>query len=144
MEPPYIRDSDGSVRQGFVVGPGNDRKLNLNPGDLTFIRVDHQTRLQFGPTEVVIEAPFTLSIRGVDHKLDPERRGGLGPLLDLYPGRLESATVDSTATLRLRFASEACIAVSQDPAYEAWQINGPGTYLVVCSPGTDGKLAIWS
>jgi hypothetical protein len=143
MERPYIRKSDGSVRQGSAVVPGENRELRLSPGDLSFIRIDHQTRLQFGSTEVVIECPFTLAREGVVHELDPEQRRDLGPLLQLYPDRLDSATVNDEATLRLEFASGASIIVPQDFHYEAWQVNGPGTYLIVCMPGADGKLAVW-
>ncbi|MGA3221830.1 MAG: DUF6188 family protein [Acidimicrobiales bacterium] len=61
-----------------------------------------------------------------------------------WPGGARSAaSVDSAGTLSLRFTSGATIRVDQDPQYEAWQVNGPGNYLVVCTPGTTGDLAIW-
>jgi hypothetical protein len=134
-KPPYIIDADGSVRQGTTNRAGNDRTLRLQAGELTFIRIDHQTRLQFGPIEVVIETPFGLGIRDTAMVLDPAERSTLGPLLGLYPDSLATASVDDSATLSLTFASGASITVRQDPRYEAWQVNGPDNYLVVCTPG---------
>lgn len=111
--------------------------------ELTFLRVDHQVRLQCGEIEVVIESPFVLRTGEHEYPLDPEERRGLGPLLGVYPNTLTSASVDDKATLRLTFTDETTITVPADPQYEAWQINGPGTFLVVCVPGTSGELAIW-
>jgi hypothetical protein len=127
-----------------MVNAGSGWELGMTPCDLTFLRVDHQTRLQFEKTEVVIESPFLFTIGGVEYRLDPGERAGLGPLLSLYPDTLSSAVLDADATLRLGFASGAQIVVPPDRQYEAWQINGPGTYLVVCVPGTSGDLAVWS
>ncbi len=143
-KPPYIIDSDGSARQGATNRPGEDRTLRLRADDLTFIRIDHQTRLQFGPIEVVIETPFSLRIREAEMVLDPEARSTLGPLLGLYPDSLAAATVDDSATLLLTFVSGSSITVRQDPRYEAWQVNGPDNYLIVCTPGTTGHLATWT
>jgi hypothetical protein len=61
--------------------------LEVEQRDLTYVRVDHQTRLQFGSTEFVIECPFTLTTDGAVHRLDPESRIDLGPLLAVYPAR---------------------------------------------------------
>jgi Family of unknown function (DUF6188) len=111
--------------------------------DLTFVRVDHQTRLQFGEFEVVIESPFRVRARdGGEHKLDPGVRASLGPVLDLFPDELITAEVDHQATLRLRLASGASLEVPADDRFEAWQVNGPDGFLVVCTPGGD-KLAVW-
>jgi len=143
-ERPYIVDSDGSRRDGDIQRAGEDRTLRFDSQDLSFIRVDHQTRLQFGGTEVVIESPFSLRAEDRELQLDPGDRASLGPILTLYPDSLASASVDEGGTLRLDFASGARIVVPQDPRYEAWQVNGPGTYLVVCMPGTTGDLSIWS
>ena len=40
-----------------------------------YIRIDDQSRLQFGTTEVVIGIPFTLEINGIVHHLNPHRTG---------------------------------------------------------------------
>ena len=111
--------------------------------DMTFIRVDHQTRLQFGEFEVVIESPFRVTTPdGSQHNLDPGVRASLGPVLDLYPDALITAIVEADATLRLRLASGAALDVPADAHFEAWQVNGPDGFLVVCTPGGD-RLAIW-
>jgi hypothetical protein len=142
--PPFIRESDGTTRQGRVVVAGQDWQREMSSEDLNFIRIDNQTRLQFGDVEMVIESPFVLTIDGTDHPLDPDDRGGLGLLLRVYPDSLRSGRVDPDGTLRLEFASGASIAVPSDPQYEAWSIVGPGNALVVCIPGTSGELAVWS
>jgi hypothetical protein len=110
---------------------------------MTFVRVDHQTRLQFGEFDVVIECPFRLTARdGSVHNLDPGVRGSLGPVLALYPDALIAATVAADAALQLRLASGATLDVPADARFEAWQVNGPDGFLVVCAPGGD-KLAVW-
>jgi len=81
---------------------------------------------------------------GVDHELDPERRGELGPLLAVYPNTLSSASVENDGTLRLGFTSGAHIVVPPHPMYEAWHVSGPGTRLIVCVPGNSGELAVWT
>lgn len=143
MERPYIRDSDGSQRPGRAILAGSRWDLRIDQSELTFLRVDHQTRLQFGETEVVIESPFALRSGDHEYHLDPSERSGLGPLLSVYPNALTSAYVDIQATLRLKFSDGTTVTVPADPHYEAWQVNGPGTFLVVCVPGTSGELAIW-
>jgi len=71
----------------------------------------------------------------VTYRLDRAMPAELGPVLALCPGTLEDGTVDSSATLMLSFASGASITVEQDAREEAWQVNGPGSYLAVCTPG---------
>jgi len=143
VEAPFIRHADGSQRQGEMVKAGSGWELSIGPCDLSFLRVDHQTRLQFEETEVVIESPFVLRANGVVHHLDPGERADLGPFLHLYPDTLSSSSVDADGTLHLVFASGATLSVPPDPRYEAWQVNGPGTFLVVCVPGNSGDLAVW-
>ena len=141
-KPPDIRDPDGTVRPDMINRGDDHRTFRISLCDLSFIRIDHQTRLQFGGTEVVIESPFVLEVSGNRYELDPGERATLGPVLSLYPDSLSSASVDNAGTLFLRFASGATIRVDQDPQFEAWQVNGPGNCLVVCTPGTTGDLAI--
>ena len=61
----------------------------------------------------------------------------------MYPNTFTSASVDDKATLRLTFTDETTITVPAGPQYEAWQVKGPGTFLVVCVPGTSGEIALW-
>ena len=140
---PYIRDAEGAIRPGRTTVTVSEWQLDIADADLSFIQIDHQTRLYFGGVQVVIESPFVLTIAGIDHCLDPGDRGGLGPLLGLYPGSLKASHVHPDGTLRLDFAGGALVRVPSDERYEAWSVNGPGDALIVCLPGTAGELAIW-
>jgi len=140
---PQIRDADGAIGRERTVLAGSDWQLDIEDPDLNFVRIDHQTRLQFGDVQVVIESPFVLTIAGADHLLDPGDRCGLGPLLGLYPDSLTASRVGPDGTLLLNFAGGASVTVPPDVNYEAWSVNGPGNALVVCMPGTAGELAVW-
>jgi len=139
---PYIEGHDGTVREGRSVVAGGDWDVPVQDRELSFIRVDHQTRLQFGATEVVIECPFRLQHGGKEHEIDPEQRDMLGPVLDLYPGALRSATVTADCALTLELVSGSSISIPPHPSYEAWQIKGPGERLIVCAPG-GASLSVW-
>ncbi len=116
--------------------------IRVHDADLSWIRVDHQTRLQFGESEIVIETPFLLTTASGAWQLDPEDRAGLGPLLALYPDTLTAAIALPDGSLRLELRSGAVLTVPPDPKFEAWQVGSPlGLLLVVCTPG--GALAIW-
>lgn len=142
-QPPYIRYSDGSIREGRSVVPQSNLLERVGGRDMTFVRVDHQTRLQFDDFEIVIECPFRVTTPdGSEYNLDPAERISLGPVLGLYPDALITATVDADASLRLRLASGATLDVPADERYEAWQVNGPDGFLVVCTPGGQ-RLDIW-
>lgn len=117
--------------------------LGVDGTDLTFIRVDHQARLQFEQTEIVIETPFVITVHGHEVALDPERREELGPLLGIYPATMASATVEPDLTLRLLFDDGTTLRVPQHPHYESWHVVGPGSRLIVCPPAGDGSLAVW-
>jgi hypothetical protein len=141
--PPYIQHSDGSIREGRSVLPESNLLDRVGGLDMTFIRVDHQTRLHFGDFEIAIESPFRLKTPdGNEYSLDPGERASLGPVLDLYPDVLVNATVDADASLRLVFGTGATLDVPADLEFEAWQVNGPDGFLVVCMPGGSG-LVVW-
>lgn len=143
-KPPFIRTIDGRDFPGWIDSTGTVRVIIVPDGTLSWIRVDHQTRLQFGEVEIVIESPFLLRINGAEVTLDPAQREALGPLLAIYPDTVELARVDADATLRLKFQSGAEVAVRADPQFEAWSVVGPGTQMLVCVPGDHGEIAIWS
>ena len=46
----------GARRRGISINPGPGWELRIDMDELTFLRVDHQARLQFGELEVVIES----------------------------------------------------------------------------------------
>lgn len=118
--PPFTRHSDGSIREGRNAQAEPNLLDRLGNAELTFVRVDHQMRLQFGAFEIVIESPFRLTaVDGTKYDLDPGLRADLGPVLDLYPGALVAATVDDEAALCLGFANGATLHVPADHDYEA-------------------------
>lgn len=140
---PLIIRADGSLGPGSTADP-SDWRLTLAPCDLSFIRVDHQARLQFDEVEVMISTRFQVKRRNSVYDLDPGDRGGLGPLLAIYPAALASASIDGDGTLRLAFDNGDTLTVPPDRDFEPWQISGPATALIVCMPGEKGTLAIWS
>jgi hypothetical protein len=89
--------------------------FRIDPPDLTFIRIDYQTRLQFSATEFVIEERFELITPEGRHQLDPSDRSSLGPLLGLYPSSLVSAE-SSHGTLTITFEDGATLIVPTEPS----------------------------
>lgn len=118
--------------------------LQLEGVDLTWIEIDFQVRLKFADTVVTIGTAFRLTTGGTIHELDPELRSELGPLLGVYPATVATADITDDLTLRIGFTSGSTIEVPQDPHYESWLINGPGSRLIVCPPSGGSGLAIWS
>jgi Family of unknown function (DUF6188) len=143
-KPPFIRSSDGRVRQGEMVCAASIPALQFDGADLTSIRIDFQIHLHFDETTVTIGTPFRLTVGGKSHALDPDARSKLGPLLAIYPGKLQSASINSELTLRLEITGGAVIEIPVDRSFEAWEISGPESRLIVCPPAGEGGLAVWS
>jgi hypothetical protein len=106
------------------------QQFDVDEPTLTYLRVNFQTRLQFGRTEVVIESPFRLTVGDAVYDLDPNDRSGLGPLLALYPDTLDRLTMSARGTLTLSFVSGASVTVEPDEHYEAWSVGD-----FICPPG---------
>jgi len=79
---------------------------------------------------LVIECPFTLRSGDEVDKFDPQDRARLGPLLALYPGRVERMAMTPDGTLEATFASGTVLSVPPHPRFEAWNIAG-----FWCPPG---------
>jgi hypothetical protein len=141
---PVIIASDGRRVYGEVIRLAQNRVLAIKETDLTYICIDSQARLWFGNVEIVIGCPFVLTVDDVVHRLDPEARIDLGPLLALYPTSLSAAYVSERASLHLDFDSGATIVVPQNAQYEAWQVHDDHDWLLVCLPGTSGDMAEWT
>jgi len=139
---PFIVGPGDGIRQGARVPLHGEQVISVPEAELTSVRVNHQTRFQFGETEVVIESGSRVTVDGREHDLDPSDRGLLGPALALYPGTLVLACAAPGGTLTLEFASGARIEVPADQNHEAWQVNGPGKRLIVCEPGGN-NLSVW-
>lgn len=139
-----IHNSDGSVRQAEALAPSELADLRLGGLHLVRIGIDYQTRLEFDEIEVVIETPFRLVTQGTEWTLDPNERRELGPLLAIYPACVGAATVRTDLTLRVEFGGGVHLDVPQHPHFEAWQIVGPSSRLIVCPPQGSGTLAVWT
>jgi hypothetical protein len=111
--------------------PDGGREFVLDEPALSFIRIDHQSRLQFGRTEVAIDSPFVVTVDGTVHYLDPQRRDGLGPLAALFPGSLRWLWTSAEGELTAVFQSGAKLTVAPHPAIKAWSVGSvysvPGT-----------------
>jgi hypothetical protein len=114
---PSISTSEGT-RQGEMLAGVDVPSLGLEGALLTFIRIDHQFRFQFGEVGVQIEGQFVVSDSGQEQVFDGER-AGLGPVLAIYPDTLTSATVDPGGTLRLAFGRGMSIRVDPQSQWES-------------------------
>jgi hypothetical protein len=110
--------------------PDGSRVFEVAEPSLSWIRIDYQTRLQFGEAELVVEGPFRLRVGGRECLLDPNDRGALGPLVGLYPDTLMRLTMAPDGTLEATFASGAVVSVPPHPRFESWSIGG-----FWCPPG---------
>ena len=125
----------GGVVEGCQIRelPDGGREFVLEQTSLSFVRVDHQSRLQFGLTEVVIASPFLVEIAGRSHRLDPQRWDALGPLVALFPGSIRWLWTSVSGILTGVFHNGSKIVVSPDPMVKAWSVGsvhslpgGPG------------------
>ena len=126
----------GAVVDGCEIRelPDGGREFVLDEPALTFIRIDHQSSLRFGRTEVVIRSPFVLEMGGSVHHLDPQRWDALGPLVALFPGSLRWLWTSPRGDLTAVFQKGATLTVSSDPMGTAWSVGD--IYSVSGRPGT--------
>jgi len=110
--------------------PDGGREFVLDQPDLSFIRIDEQSHLQFGRTAVVIGSPFALELNGVVHQLDPQRTDALGPLVALFPGAVHWLWTSAEGRLTAAFRNGATVTVSPDTMVRAWSVGS-----VYCMPG---------
>jgi hypothetical protein len=119
------------MEEGFLIRelPDGGSEFVLEQPAVSFVRVDDQSKLQFGETELVIGAPFRLEIDGALHHLDPHRTRTLGPLLGLYPSTVRWVWTSAGGDLTAVFESGAALTVSPDPTLRAWSLGN-----VYCLP----------
>jgi hypothetical protein len=103
--------------------PDGGREFILDDPSLSFIRIDYQSRLQFGQTEVAIGVPFVVEVAGAAHHLDPQRREALGPLVALFPGSVRWLWTSPEGELTAVFHSGARVTVAPDPVSKAWSVG---------------------
>jgi hypothetical protein len=109
--------------------PDGGREFVLDEPSLSFIRIDDQSRLQFGDTEVVIDGPFEVVTASRTHYLDPRHTDSLGPLVSLFPGEVRWLWTSAHGDLTAVFASGVTVTVSPDPFVRAWSVGN-----VYCLP----------
>lgn len=110
--------------------PDGGIRFSLTEPEISWIRIDYQSRLQFGQAELVIETPFLLTTMEQRYQLNPNERIGLGPLTALYPDTATEVLMSRNGELSLTFASGATLTVPPDSRYEAWSLAG-----FACVPG---------
>ena len=122
---PSVKCEHGPMVDGCQIRelPDGGREFVLDEPSLSFIRIDYQSRLQFGRTEVAIGSPFVLAAAGAVHYLDPQRRDALGPLVALFPGALRWLWTSAEGELTAVFQSGATVTVAPDPTSRAWSVG---------------------
>jgi hypothetical protein len=139
---PFIIESDGRRRMGISRRLTEVWELEFVDKDLSQICFDHQIWLGFNKTQVVLDSTFKLTVNGVEHWIDRDNPASLVELIKVSFDSLKSVSIDTLATLTMKFESGVEIVVSSDPYGEAWQIRGPGDFLVVCEENP-GKISVW-
>jgi hypothetical protein len=59
----------------------------------------------------------------------------LVPLFRLRHGFIDLVTVGWDGRIQLRFDDGSSLSAGPDPAYESWELAGPGDLMLVCPPG---------
>jgi hypothetical protein len=103
--------------------PDGGREFVLDEPDLSFIRIDEHSRLQFGRTEVVIASPFVLEMKGTVHFLDPRNHDALGPLVALYPGTVRWLWTSPQGEMTVVFHNGSTVRVPPAPTVRAWSVG---------------------
>jgi uncharacterized protein DUF6188 len=113
------------VVEGCVIRelPDGGSEFVLDEPTLSFVRVDRQSRLQFGRTEVVVGGPFSVSVDGVEHRLDPRHTDTLGPLLVLYPGTVRWLWATADGDLQVTFENGSRLFVPTDRTGASWSVG---------------------
>jgi Family of unknown function (DUF6188) len=82
-----------------------------------------------------VEQRFRLRSSDQISELDPEDMSSMVPLLSTLGRSIEAAMVEPDGRIRFKLSGAIEIDCGSDSQYEAWQLNGPRGFLVVCVPG---------
>ena len=94
--------------------------------------------------EVVVESTFLhCAANGHRTLCSPERPATVAPALAVLHRCVEWASTSDDGALTLAFDDGSGLTVWPTPEFEAWQVVGPGSALVVCMPG-GGRAVEWS
>ena len=86
---------------------------------------------------------FTIEFEdGTRADFDPSRSvDGFGRALGVLRARVDAASIEGDGHLELRISGVGTLTAEPGEDFEAWEIHGPGTRLVVCTPG--GEITVW-
>ena len=119
------------MADGLVIRelPDGGKEFVLDEPTLSYVRIDEQSRLQFGATEVVIGIPFTLEVDGNLHHLNPLRSDALGPFVGLFPSTMRWLWTSAEGELTGVFEGGATMRVIPESMTKAWSVGN-----VYCMP----------
>jgi hypothetical protein len=81
---------------------------------------------------------------GTAETFDPtDESTTLAPLLTLMGRVVDRVFIADEGALSIDFAGGSGIHVAPDAQYEAWELEGLGRLMLICSPGRDGPVGIW-
>jgi hypothetical protein len=103
--------------------PDGGSEFVLDEPALSYLRIDHRSKLQFGEAELAIGTSFTIEARGVIHRLDPQRWDELGPLVAVFPGTLRWLWTSPQGELTAVFRTGTTVTVPPNPVSRAWSVG---------------------
>jgi hypothetical protein len=117
-------------------------KIPIAGYEVSEVRLGAQTYLiLYGPEADRVQFRFggdakLLGADGLSVSLDGEGAWEqLVPVLQLRRQRLDDVAVGSDGRIQLSFEHGISLIVAPDPAYENWELSGPGDLNLVCPPG---------
>ncbi|MGD0881665.1 MAG: DUF6188 family protein [Acidimicrobiales bacterium] len=103
--------------------PDGGHEFVLDDPVLEGLIVDRRVTLRFGPTDVVLSAPFRLQVDGVDHRLDPRFPDSLAPLLACIPGTARWLWASPCGALHLVLMQGQRLVVPELDARSTWSVG---------------------
>ncbi|HEY4886727.1 MAG TPA: DUF6188 family protein [Myxococcales bacterium] len=101
--------------------------------------------LDLGPPNGIydwrVNQVFHVQVAGTFTESDPDDSTSMMPFFSTLGSTVEKAALDPDGRIRFTLAGRIEVECGSDPSYEAWQLNGPGGFLIVCLPG--GGVATW-
>jgi Family of unknown function (DUF6188) len=95
-----------------------------------------------GTYDWYVEQEFEFHAADAVATLRPDDRSSIIRLIAVLGQSVEEAKVDQQGHLQFKLTGGIGIECGHDDMYEAWKLEGPRAFLVVCLPG--GGLATWT
>lgn len=124
--------------------PDGGSEFVLDDPTLTYLRIDHRSKLQFGEAEVAIGTPFSIEAHGVVHRLDPQRWDALGPLVAMFPGTLQWLWTSPEGALTAVFRGGSTLTVAPDPVSRAWSVGNVSCLPTGPDPAAGPHRSTWT